>query len=1083
MKLDHKGFTPVTPKTVNSSPFTPLKHLPLPSEKKKTVSSLADCLQSPCSKVPDGDSPCLKVKNVQIIEKDNNNSVKMKQHNHVDVAIEAIESFRSLCSQQTQDSLDNVLIDLYKRTGRIDEHIELLQHKLQLVEDGVTYGGERTQIARAQGKKYYCSIEHEKSRLLGNLGSAYMQQENYQPDKNKKCNLAICLMHDGRIIEAKSFDRATEMLSELDSGPFLKPLEQKKGDCFKMETRVKVNSSSPVSSRYVVGERGLEHSDSRVSSTTKVQQTGTRRCLESSHHSVSPDSGQHSNHGFGGKWRADDSHLSLSPIYGADSGFGNIFGSSMSWEDMVEEQEPSEQHYLYSNTYSDWRKNSTPLRKDRRLQVFKEITSQEDSSVKDMDVVMKQLNRAIEAIKSFRSLCSRQSQESLDNVLIDLYKRAGRIGEHIELLQRRLQLLEDSGNKSHCCSAEHEKTRLLGNLGWAYMQQKNYKVADEFYGRALSVQPDENNECSLAICFMQKERIRKAKSLIQNHVVGGRGLVHSVLRVSASTSNVQQTGKRRCLDNSHPSKGQHQNHGFGRKWRVEDPHLSGSSKSGKSWADMVEKEEEDECLSLFSSENMVESVSEWSSSEDSSYMSQETDISPTRLLVDNLNDAEDTLQRKFEAADINGEFRKSAARRSLYFDQKQEQEPSAQQYLYSNTHECAGCSDSDSDSSGVHFPFDMDRFGETLEYALDDVKKGIESAYVSQPPVHEKHKGGTVIIVFLDGSKLYVVSDSRLSYEFIHPDTGVKEYRICYHTKGKCEGLRVKVEQVGEKITACEGFITALAGNYKIAHHVCENLKQMWSNEEIISDHGFLAEMLGDHSTDTDFVIATPTNTGGFQISSVTDKGVQPMVGRLLCLGSGAGLAEKIILEKLKKRNQKMSIVEMLKEVVYEVCGQEKTVGGVVTVAVSEVVGESDKDKKLKTEFFRFPSFKVVWPITILQDGIYFLPEDSFLKIDKNVLDFEILENIEKGELGEYPLRPDLVKVRVYLDVTDPLFYHASDFSERDFRDFEYLTLSYNQAEQKFKIVLESTDEEVLKMVVGKDRMFWDNENCVFVIC
>ena len=48
-----------------------------------------------------------------------------------------------------------------------------------------------------------------------------------------------------------------------------------------------------------------------------------------------------------------------------------------------------------------------------------------DSALKDMSVVMKQVDRAeeaIEAIKSFRGLCSKQSQESLDNVLIDLYK-------------------------------------------------------------------------------------------------------------------------------------------------------------------------------------------------------------------------------------------------------------------------------------------------------------------------------------------------------------------------------------------------------------------------------------------------------------------------------------------------------------------------------------------------------------------------------------------------------------------------------------------------------------------------------------
>ena len=48
-----------------------------------------------------------------------------------------------------------------------------------------------------------------------------------------------------------------------------------------------------------------------------------------------------------------------------------------------------------------------------------------ESALKDMAVVMKQLDRAEEAIdilKTFRFLCSKHSQESLDNVLIDLFK-------------------------------------------------------------------------------------------------------------------------------------------------------------------------------------------------------------------------------------------------------------------------------------------------------------------------------------------------------------------------------------------------------------------------------------------------------------------------------------------------------------------------------------------------------------------------------------------------------------------------------------------------------------------------------------
>ena len=48
-----------------------------------------------------------------------------------------------------------------------------------------------------------------------------------------------------------------------------------------------------------------------------------------------------------------------------------------------------------------------------------------ESALKDMALVMKQLNRsdeAIEAIRSFRHRCPSDSQESIDNILVELYK-------------------------------------------------------------------------------------------------------------------------------------------------------------------------------------------------------------------------------------------------------------------------------------------------------------------------------------------------------------------------------------------------------------------------------------------------------------------------------------------------------------------------------------------------------------------------------------------------------------------------------------------------------------------------------------
>ncbi|XP_057470555.1 protein POLLENLESS 3-like [Actinidia eriantha] len=224
-------------------------------------------------KVPAGDSPYVRAKHVQLIEKDPNRAISlfwaainsgdrvdsalkdmavvMKQLNRSDEAIEAIKSFRHLCPYESQESLDNVLLELYKRSGRIEEQIEMLRHKVKTIEEGMSFGGKRTKSARSQGKKIQITLEQEYSRLLGNLAWAYLHQNNFrsaeelyrkalsfEADKNKQCNLAICLMHMNRMTEAKlllqtvrvspmdgqvddsyvkSFERATEMLTELES--------------------------------------------------------------------------------------------------------------------------------------------------------------------------------------------------------------------------------------------------------------------------------------------------------------------------------------------------------------------------------------------------------------------------------------------------------------------------------------------------------------------------------------------------------------------------------------------------------------------------------------------------------------------------------------------------------------------------------------------------------------------------------------------------------------------------------------------------------------------------------------------------
>lgn len=190
-------------------------------------------------KVPAGDGPYVKAKHAQLVQKDpeaaivwfwkainagdkvdsalKDMAVVMKQIDRTEEAIEAVKSFRGRCSKQAQESLDNVLIDLYKKCGKVEEQIELIKRKLRLIYQGEVFNGKPTKTARSHGKKFQVSVKQETSRLLGNLGWAYMQKPNFiaaevvyqkaqmiDPDANKACNLALCLIKQARYDEARS---------------------------------------------------------------------------------------------------------------------------------------------------------------------------------------------------------------------------------------------------------------------------------------------------------------------------------------------------------------------------------------------------------------------------------------------------------------------------------------------------------------------------------------------------------------------------------------------------------------------------------------------------------------------------------------------------------------------------------------------------------------------------------------------------------------------------------------------------------------------------------------------------------------
>eukprot|EP00250_Pteridium_aquilinum_P015752 c22745_g1_i1 orf=147-1058(+) len=119
---------------------------------------------------------------------------------------------------------------------------------------------------------------------------------------------------------------------------------------------------------------------------------------------------------------------------------------------------------------------------DKAIALFRaalEAGDRVDSALKDMAIVLKQQNRphdAILAISTFRTRCSDATQDSLDNVLLDLYK---------------------------------------GNLGWAYMQQSNYTAAESVYRRALALEVDNNKVCNLGVCLMKQGRAEEAIAVLE----------------------------------------------------------------------------------------------------------------------------------------------------------------------------------------------------------------------------------------------------------------------------------------------------------------------------------------------------------------------------------------------------------------------------------------------------------------------------------------------------------------------------------------------------------------------------------------
>lgn len=62
--------------------------------------------------------------------------------------------------------LITVLMNMSQKSGKLEEQIELLKQKLQMIYHGEAFNGKPTKTARSHGKKFQVTIKQETSRIL-----------------------------------------------------------------------------------------------------------------------------------------------------------------------------------------------------------------------------------------------------------------------------------------------------------------------------------------------------------------------------------------------------------------------------------------------------------------------------------------------------------------------------------------------------------------------------------------------------------------------------------------------------------------------------------------------------------------------------------------------------------------------------------------------------------------------------------------------------------------------------------------------------------------------------------------------------
>ncbi len=146
---------------------------------------------------------------------------------------------------------------------------------------------------------------------------------------------------------------------------------------------------------------------------------------------------------------------------------------------------------------------------EKAVQLFREAIKQNDnveSAIKDLAALLVQLERpqkAIEVLTQNRQKV--KDQQSLDNLFVSIYQKAGQHEQAIALLQKSL---ERTTNKE-------KKAQLLWQIANSYLKQEDYANTEQILKQVLKFRPDNiPAQRNLAFCLSKQERYDEAETLL-----------------------------------------------------------------------------------------------------------------------------------------------------------------------------------------------------------------------------------------------------------------------------------------------------------------------------------------------------------------------------------------------------------------------------------------------------------------------------------------------------------------------------------------------------------------------------------------